>query len=252
MLNFAKKIAVSAGRKAMKGFGKRFMVNYKSRFEPSIKSDLEVEKYLEKEISRKYPAHGIIGEEGASKEAASEYTWVIDPLDGTINFIHAFPYFAVSVALLKNGEPFIGVVYNPVSMELYWAEKGKGAFLNRRKIGVGSVTSLEYAYVSTGLSYKRGKGFDMALSKIKAMVQSALVVRRTGCASLDLCNVAKGSFDCFFIYNARPWDVLAGAVIITEAGGICTVERQEDGGMHVLAANPVLHSESKRLLAWGR
>lgn len=251
MLEFAKKIALNAGKRLARQYRhSRLRVGYKSRFEPVIRQDKEIESYLRKQIRKKYPKHGIIGEEGTRVEQRNGYSWILDPLDGTINYMRGFPYFSVSVAVMKNGRPFIGVVYNPLMCELFWAQSGKGAYMNGRKIGASGVSRLEQAYFSTGFRYKRGKGFIRPLKKIKNVLEKSMVVRRTGSASTDLCNVARGSFDGFFMYDTRKWDVMAGILIVKEAGGSYSAKEKNENYLDVIATNGIIHRQLKKLLKW--
>src|SRR3989344_4766755 len=167
MLEFMKKITLAAGKKLTQHYkSDNFEIDYKSKFEPVINVDKEIEAYLKEQIRKKYPDHGILGEEGTYVEKKSEYSWTLDPLDGTINYIRRFPYFTVSVALLKNNEPFAGAVYNPVSKELFYSQAGKGAFKNDKKISVSKVSAIESAYLSTGIRYNRGEGLKDSLKRI--------------------------------------------------------------------------------------
>ncbi|HLC79195.1 MAG TPA: inositol monophosphatase family protein [archaeon] len=250
MLEFAKKITLRAGKMLASHYkSTNFEVDYKSKYEPVINKDREVEEFLKGQICKKYPEHGILGEEGTSIESKCEYSWTLDPLDGTINYIRRFPYFTVSIAVLKDNEPYIGVVYNPVSKELFYSQKGNGAFNNGRKIQVSKVQELEGAYLSTGLRYKRGVGLKDSLKKIMKVIERAQVVRRTGSASLDLCNVASGSFDGFFMYDVKKWDIMAGVLLVKEAGGKYYMSEKKDGkSMDVVATNGFIQDEVERIL----
>lgn len=250
MLDFAKKMAVDAGEILAKEYGHRTRVAYKDDFNPTIKLDDSIEKKIFHAIREKYPEHEIIGEEGNNYRGKSDYTWVIDPLDGTVNFIRGFPYFSVAISVLKKNEPFVGVVYHPVTKELFYAQQGEGAFLNGKKIRVSKINSLAEAYLSTGFRYNRGKGFSRSVEKFKSVLEKALVVRRTGSAALDLCQVAKGTFDGFFMYDSRKWDVIAGLLIIQEAGGEYSLIPKENYFVDVIAANPAITAELKDLLEW--
>ena len=252
MLEFAKKIAVSAGKKHAQKFKRsHFRVNYKSKFEPVTQQDTQAEAYLKKQIRKKFPTHGIIGEEGTSFKAKNDYTWYLDPLDGTINFIRGFPYFCVSVAVLKNNKPYIGVIYNPVTKELFSAQLNKGAYLNGKKIKVSKISKLSDAYLSTGFRYKRGRGFTAPLKKIKNVLEKSLVIRRTGSAALDLANVARGTFDGFFMTDTKKWDVLAGLMIVKEAGGnFYMKQKKEINDLDVIATNGKIQTQIKKSIGW--
>lgn len=250
MLEFAKKTCLKAAKILAGHYDNEHLgIDYKSKFEPVTREDREVEKFLVKEITKKYPKHGIIGEENSRKESECGYTWVIDPLDGTINYMRRFPYFAVSIAVLKDNEPFIGVVCNPVTKEIFYAQKDRGAFRNGKKISVSRVDSLEKAYLSTGLSYSRGANLRNSLKKIMKVLKKALVVRRTGSAALDLCNVATGTFDGFFMQGIKKWDVLAGAIIVREAGGECLLKDSGDGkSLDIVATNGIIQEKIEKMM----
>jgi len=251
MLEYAKKLALEAGRRHAKAYRKAHItINYKGAFNPVIEQDTKTEKYLKNAIQKKYPTHGILGEEGTQKKGKNGFTWVIDPLDGTINFIRGFPYFTVSIGILKGKKPYIGVVYDPITKELFYAQRGKGAFLNGKRIHVSKTSKLANAYLSTGFRYKRGKGFTEPLKKIKKVLERTMVVRRTGSASLDLCNVAKGTFDGFFMYDTKKWDVVAGVAIILEAGGKFLSKEKTNHDLDIIVANPVITTQLKNLLRW--
>tara|TARA_Y100000310_G_scaffold250097_2_gene256249 strand:- start:3318 stop:4076 length:759 start_codon:yes stop_codon:yes gene_type:complete len=251
MLEFAKKIALTAGKKHAEKFRHSHLkVNFKEKFNPVISQDTKTEEYLKKQIQKKYPNHGILGEEGTDKKSRNSFTWVIDPLDGTVNFIRGFAYFTVSIAVLKNNKPYLGVVYNPISREMFYAQQNKGAFLNKKRIHVSKVKRLSDSYLSTGFRYNRGKGFTRPLKKIKIALEKTLVVRRTGSASMDLCNVARGTFDGFFMYDTKKWDVMAGLLIIKEAGGKFDLKEKTKNDLNVLTTNGKIQSQLKKVLKW--
>jgi myo-inositol-1(or 4)-monophosphatase len=180
-------------------------------------------------IRRAYPDHAILGEEsgalpgksggqGASKE--SEYRWIIDPLDGTTNFIHGFPQYCVSIALQHRGAIVQGVIYDPSKNELFTASKGRGAFLDDRRIRVSKCAQLKDALVGTGFPFKEMSRFDLYLKQMKTLMQNSAGMRRAGAAALDLAYVAAGRMDAFWELGLSPWDMAAGALMIQEAGGL--------------------------------
>lgn len=250
MLEFLKKITLRAGKMLAEHYeSTTFEVDFKSKYEPVISKDVEVENFLCEQIRKRYPGHAILGEEGGLVGEGSHYCWTIDPLDGTINYIRRFPYFTVSVAVLRNNEPYLGAVCNPVTKELFYAQAGKGAFRGSKMIHVSKVDKLENAYLSTGLRYKRGAGLRDSLKKIMRVIEKAQVVRRTGSASLDLCNVACGSFDGFFMYDIKKWDIMAGVLLVKEAGGKYYASEKKDGSsMDVIATNGLIQEEIERIL----
>ena len=251
MLEFAKKLAMEVGEKHEKAYQTSHVeVDYKSEFNPVTNRDTEAEEFSKKKILEKHPSHGILGEEGTSIGDSNEFVWVIDPLDGTINFIKGFPYFAVAISLFKNEKLLLGVVYHPITKELFYAEKGKGSFLNGKRIHLSKTLSLADSYLSTGFRYKRGEGFTTAIEKFKKVLEKAMVVRRTGSAALDLCNVAKGTFDGFFMYDLKKWDISAGLIIVEEAGGTFLTKEKNDHDVDIVIANPEITIQLKNLLEW--
>jgi myo-inositol-1(or 4)-monophosphatase len=166
-----------------------------------------------------YPEHAILAEEsGPSGE--SEYRWIIDPLDGTTNFIHGFPQYAVSIALAHKGVLTQAVIYDPTRNELFTASRGRGAFLNDRRLRVGNRVRLEEALIGTGFPYRVFEHMDAYLGMFRELMQKTAGIRRPGSASLDLAYVAAGRFDGFWEIGLAPWDLAAGALLITEAGGL--------------------------------
>ena len=169
-----------------------------------------------------YPGHGILAEESGRKHGAkhSDYVWIIDPLDGTTNFLHGFPVYAVSIALAYKGVIEQGVVYDPTRNDLFFASRGRGAFLNDRRLRVSKRIRLADALVGTGFPFRKGDSFQRYVKIFETVMQSCAGVRRPGAAALDLCYVAAGWYDGFFEIGLNPWDMAAGSLMITEAGGL--------------------------------
>ena len=169
-----------------------------------------------------YPGHGIWAEESGREHGAkdSEFVWIIDPLDGTTNFIHGLPIYCVSIALAVKGKVEQAVVYDPTRNDLFTATKGRGAFLNDRRLRVSKRTELQQALVSTGFPYRQGDSFHQYLSLMGEIMQRTAGLRRPGAAALDLAYVAAGYTDAFFEIGLQPWDVAAGSLLVTEAGGL--------------------------------
>ena len=207
-------------------------------------------------ISTAYPEHAILAEESgqswADGEEQSEFTWVIDPLDGTTNFIHGFPQYAVSIGLLHKGVPSQAVVYDPTRDELFTASKGAGAFLNNRRIRVTRRDKLADCLIGTGFPFRDLEGMDEYLEMFALMTRNCAGLRRPGAAALDLAYVACGRLDGFFERGLKPWDMAAGMLLITEAGGLvgnyAGESRQLEQG-EVLAGNPKAFAQMVRLLA---
>lgn len=211
----------------------------------------EVDKQAEREIiqalRRAYPDHAILGEEsGKHGDETAEYQWVIDPLDGTTNFLYGLPHFAVSIGLKQKGRLFLGVVYDPLRDELFAAARGEGATLNNRRIRVSSRPSLENALLATGVPFRANQNLDLYLDTLRVLVPGTAGVRRFGSAALDLAWVACGRYDGFWEFGLQAWDLAAGALIIQEAGGL--VGDLHGGSEHLthgnlLAANPKVFKE---------
>ena len=189
-----------------------------------------------------YPNYGILAEEsGATAGKQAEYQWIIDPLDGTTNFIHGFPQYAVSIALAHNGQAVQAVVFDPERNELFTASKGRGAFLNERRIRVSKRTKLEEALIGTGFPYRCFDHVDTYLAIFKELTQKTAGMRRPGAAALDLAWVACGRLDGFWEFGLSPWDTAAGALLITEAGGLVSDLAGEAGFLasgNVIAGSP--------------
>ncbi len=169
-----------------------------------------------------YPGHAILAEESGRAHGAkhSDYLWIIDPLDGTTNFIHGFPVYAVSIALAFRGKIEQAVVYDPARNDLFFASKGRGAFLNDRRLRVSKRIRLAESLIGTGFPFRKGDNFHRYIEMFEQVMQHCAGVRRPGAAALDLCYVAAGWYDGFFETGLHPWDVAAGSLMITEAGGL--------------------------------
>jgi myo-inositol-1(or 4)-monophosphatase len=183
-------------------------------------ADLACEEKIVETIRASWPAHNFSAEENKYERTDSPFTWVIDPIDGTANFAHGFPHFAVSIALAREGSLVLGVVLDPSRGELFQAVRGQGAALNGRPLTVSPARSVRESLLVTGFYYDRGDMMDETLEKIRALLRLGVMdIRRTGSAALDLCWVACGRVDGYFEYKLNAWDFAAGALILTEAGG---------------------------------
>jgi myo-inositol-1(or 4)-monophosphatase len=208
-------------------------------------ADVESERAIAKTILSAFPEHDILGEEENSGEMDSEHLWIVDPLDGTNNFAHRIPHFAVSIAYYFRGQAKCGVVVNPVHDDWYWAESGHAAFHNGRKLQVSQETNLSETMVGVGFYYDRGAMMEATLKSIHAFFKQQIHgVRRFGAAALDLCLVADGMFGVFFEYHLSPWDFAAGRLILEQAGGRITDGRGDPLSLDkssVVASNGHLH-----------
>jgi myo-inositol-1(or 4)-monophosphatase len=237
-------IAREAGALLMEYFRQHVKVEYKGEADLVTVADRASEKLIRERIGQRWPGHDVLGEEQGLVDTGSEYRWYVDPLDGTTNFAHGFPVFCVSMALEYQGRRIAGVVYDPTRDELFAAEQGSGAYLNRQRIEVSKITRLSEALVATGFpSHKRHKNPNIYF--YHQITLRTHGVRRAGSAALDLCSVASGRFEGFWEFNLNPWDTAAGVLIVEEAGGRVT---KFDGGpfeidsRETLASNGLLHT----------
>lgn len=218
--------AIKAAKKAGEiiinnlGFMIKEDIEVKSVSDYVTRVDKEAEEIVIDIIKKAFPEHCFLAEESAQKAKTGDYCWLIDPLDGTTNYIHGFPVFCVSIALQYQGKIVLGVIFDPVKNELFTAEKGKGAFLNNLKLQVCHLDSLEHSLLATGFPFRSKELLDEYLTLFKNLFFKVSGIRRAGSAALDLAYVACGRVDGFFELGLNPWDVAAGSIIISEAGGI--------------------------------
>jgi len=248
LLNVMIAAARKTARALKRDFGEleKLQVSLKGPANFVSSADRRAEETLYQELSKARPGYCFLGEEGGLREGADKsHRWIVDPLDGTTNFLHGIPQFAISIALEREGAVVAGLVYNPASEEMFIAEKGKGAFMNEQRIRAAGRKRLADAVIACGLPHI-GRG-DLALARAEtgAMQEQVAGLRRFGAAALDLAYVAAGRADGFWEEKLHPWDVMAGALLVTEAGGLIT---RFDGSPialtadEVVAANPALHA----------
>jgi myo-inositol-1(or 4)-monophosphatase len=250
MVNAAQKV----GRRLVRDFGEveHLQVSRKGPADFVSTADKAAEQMLFKELEKARPRYSFLFEErGAIEGTDSSNRWIVDPLDGTTNFLHGIPHFAISIALERDGDLLAGVVYNPVIDELYTAEKGCGAHVNGRRLRVSARKDLDQALFATGIPFKGVKDHPAFLSQLEAVMAVSSGVRRFGAASLDLAYVAAGRYDGFWETGLQPWDIAAGIVLVREAGGFVTeigggAEMLKSG--NILAANDSLHDSLGRIL----
>lgn len=252
MLEFIKQLALDAGEIIREAFYKsETTLEHKGEIDIVTETDLQCEALIVQRIQEKFPTEGIMTEEQAIINSDSNRMWIIDPLDGTTNFLHRFPFCAVSIGLEIDAEIKFGVVYSPILEELFYAEKDKGAFLNGKPIRVSETAEMSNALVATGFPYDRWQQADFYIREYLAFMKRCQGVRRTGAAAIDLCYVACGRLDGFFERKLKPWDMEAGSLIIKEAGGKIT---QFDGSswhysdQTILASNGIIHDEMVGIL----
>ena len=246
MLKIAEDAARAGGLILMKDLGQPLDLEFKGDVDLVTKVDRLSEEAIVSIISRAYPDHRILAEEGTNQGGASNYRWIIDPLDGTTNYAHSFPCFAVSIGLEAAGEMVVGVVYDPVRDECFTAMEGGGAYLNGKAIHVSRVDRLNSALLATGFPYDRRQHPDDYLGLFRKFMMKAQEIRRPGSASIDLCYLASGRIDGFWECKLKPWDVAAAVVIVREAGGrISDFKGNKFGilGSETLASNSRIHDE---------
>lgn len=207
--------------------------------------DRATEDAIKEILAEAYPSHGILAEESGATAPEAEFQWIIDPLDGTTNFIHGFPQYAISIALAQNGQLAHGVVYDPMRNEIFTASKGSGAYLNDRRIRVSRCDRLNDALIGTGFPYRVFDRVDNYMGAFRELTEKTAGMRRPGAASLDLAYVACGRLDGFWEFGLAPWDMAAGALMILEAGGFVTDLHGDSGFLKtgdVVAGNPKVHT----------
>jgi myo-inositol-1(or 4)-monophosphatase len=243
MLNIAVRAARRAGsiinRAALDGGG--LEVRAKQRNDFVTRVDRAAEEAIIEVVRKAYPDHAVLAEESGRTAGSAEYQWIIDPLDGTTNFIHGFPQYCVSIAIRHRDALAHGVVYDPIRNELFTASKGRGAFLNDRRIRVSKCTRLGDALVGTGFPFKEVTRLDVYSQQLRTLMLSSSGVRRAGAAALDLAYVACGRLDAFWEMGLSAWDMAAGALMILEAGGLVSDLRGEAGYLEsgeICAATP--------------
>lgn len=248
--------AEEAARRAghiLRAWSSKFTVREKSRSNLVTEADEASQNAIHEFIHGRFPSHGFCGEEGLSVTGSDPaYRWVIDPLDGTTNYVHGFPYYAVSIGLEKNGEIIVGAVFDPVHDEMFLAARGEGATLNRRPLHCSEITDLGQALVIASLPVATS-AHDTAVKRFLTVLPAAQTVQRTGSAALNLANIAAGRVDGFWSSSLKPWDMAAGILLVEEAGGKIS---KIDGSPfcldepNILAANgPDVHQQLSTILS---
>ncbi|MBX2907351.1 MAG: inositol monophosphatase [Taibaiella sp.] len=242
-----------AGGIILSYFGGTFDIDHKEGINNLV---TEVDKLAEAKIieiiTKAFPDHSIIGEETGMNVQVSDYQWIIDPIDGTVNFAHGIPLCCVSIGLTYKGSVLMGAVYNPMMNEFFYAEKGKGATLNGQPIHVSKKSDFKTAFLVTGFPYKWPEtSLEHPVMVFERMVLQGLPIRRLGSAAIDLCWVACGRFDGFWEYNLSAWDVAAGYLMVLEAGGTITDFEGKIGNVfdkQTLATNGLIHKDILRVI----
>jgi len=246
--------ATEGGALLMKHFGGRRKITYKGEINLVTEVDHLSEEKILRIIKQEFPSHHLLTEEREEHKGTSPYRWLIDPLDGTTNYAHGYPCFCISLALEKEGEILVGIIYNPVLEELFTAIRGKGAYLNRKRIRVSRTQELGQSLLATGFPYDIRESSVNNLNHFNHFAVTAQAIRRAGSAALDLSYVAMGRFDGFWELKLKPWDVAGGSLLVVEAGGMVSDFSGRTFNIHakeILASNGKIHQEMIKVLAKG-
>jgi myo-inositol-1(or 4)-monophosphatase len=253
-LEEARAAALETGRMLRAAMAEEVRISFKGKVDLVTQFDGRAQQMIDARLRAAFPDHGILAEEGLSRETGSPYRWIVDPLDGTTNFAHRFPIFSVSIALEREGEGLVAVVYDPMREEMFWAVRGHGAFLNGTRIRVSSIAELDRSLIATGFPYDLRESSVNNVCHFNNFILRVQAVRRCGSAALDLGYVACGRFDGFWELKLKPWDVAAGALIVREAGGRVSDFR---GGAvpsfhsDVVATNGLIHDGMLEIIRLG-
>ena len=244
MLNIAVRAARAAGNIIIRQFDRAqdLPASEKSKNDYVTEVDKQAEAVIIDTLLKAYPKHAILAEEGGA-QGKSEYVWIIDPLDGTTNFMHGFPHFAVSIALQHKGKLQQAVIYDPLRQELFTTSRGDGAYLNDRRIRVSKRKNLDGALLGTGFPFGESANIDRFLDTCRTLMPVTAGIRRAGAATLDLAYVACGRLDGFWEFGLKPWDIAAGALLIEEAGGVvCSIDTDKEylTSGNIVSGNPYI------------
>ncbi len=243
-IKLAIRAAVKGGEIIKKGFYIDKNIEYKGFSNPVTEFDMESERIIVDCILKKYPNHSILAEEKLTSKGLDDVKWIIDPLDGTVNFTHQIPFVCVSIGIEIEGSIKAGVIYNPVMDELYQAVKDCGAYLNKKRIGVSKISDKGKSLIVTGFPYDRGDRTDSLIQPLKEILPEYCGFRRLGSAAMDMAYVARGSIEGFYEEKLNPWDTAAGKIIVEEAGGRVTDYYGKDYSIYgrtIIATNSLIH-----------
>jgi len=244
VINVMERAARKAARGLVRDFGEveQLQVSRKGPADFVSTADLRADRVLRAELKKARPGFGLLSEEGGSEAGDGRHRFIVDPLDGTSNFLHGIPHFAISIALESEGEITAGIILEPIADELYWSEKGSGAFVNERRLRVSARGRLTEALIGTGVPFHGHGDHARYLKSFAAVMPEVAGIRRMGTASLDLAYVAAGRLDGYWEFDLMPWDIAAGILIVREAGGYVS---EVDGGRNMLASGSVLAANDK-------
>lgn len=247
----AQEAARKAGAMLKENMGKAREIVYKGAVNIVTNFDERSQEIIYQHLSSRFPDHDFLAEEDLHQKRGSDFCWIIDPIDGTTNYAHNFPVFCVSIALASREEIKAGVIYDPLREEMFSALQGGGAFLNGEKIAVSGVTELQKSLLATGFPYDVWESQENNLNHFANFITRAQAVRRCGSAAIDLCYIACGRFDGFWELKLNPWDIAAGALMVTEAGGIMSDFRGDPFSIYgdeSLASNGLIHEQMIQVL----
>jgi len=253
-MNVMVKAARRAGRSLKRDLGEveNLQVSLKGPANFVTMADKRAEEMLYTDLIKARPGYGFIGEEGGAREGADKsHTWIVDPLDGTTNFLHGIPQFAISIGLQREGVIIAGLVYNPANDDLYIAERGKGAFLNDQRLRVAGRRRLDECVIACGLPHIGRGDLELSRNEMTAIQSKVAGLRRFGAASLDMAFVAAGRLDGYWERNLQPWDMAAGQILIREAGGVVSGLGPDDDALttgNVICGNEFVHGELVKIL----
>ncbi len=248
----ARDAALLAGSFLKERFFEKPHVEFKGDIDLITQRDRQSQDIIHTVISNQFPSHSIMGEEDLRIDNPGEFLWVIDPIDGTTNYVHTLPFFCVSIALMVERRPYLGMVYNPMLDELFWSVKGQGAFLNKTRLQVSGEQDLGRSLLSTGFPYDLRESEDNNLDHFLTLIKVSQGIRRMGAAAIDLSYVAAGRFDGFWEMKLHPWDTAAAVVFVEEAGGTVTDfsgQPFDPFKKEVLATNGKIHSQMVEILS---
>lgn len=253
MIDLAIEAALAAGKVLIENLGKLSADQIETKSKNNFVTEIDKlsEKTIINIINSVFPDHCIFAEESGDNKKDSDYRWLIDPIDGTTNYIHSIPFFCVSIALEYKDEIILGVVYDPVREEMFYAMKGEGAFLNNKKISVSSKEHMSESIVTVGFPYKSHHNIEKYINTLTKIAGSCSNIRKVGSAALDLAYVAAGRFDGYWELDLSQWDIAAGIIIVREAGGMVTDIEGKEGFMetgNIVASNKKIHSQILNVL----
>lgn len=251
IIQAAREAALKAGRMLRENIGKSIEISYKGTVDLVTNFDTQAQRMIFDHLSSCFPDHDYLAEEGLSQNKGAEFRWIIDPLDGTTNYAHHFPVFTVSIALEREGEVVLGLIYDPMREEMFSAVKGKGSFLNGEGIRVSAVDDLNRSLLATGFPYDIRASKVNNITHFNNFLTRVQGIRCCGSAAMDLCYVASGRFDGFWELKLSPWDMAAGALIVQEAGGLISDFQNGEFtiyGAEILASNGLIHQQIVEVL----